>query len=1384
MTVSPHPVSRFFAYLFVSLLCLGSAPFRIHAATFYWDVDPNTASNQNGSGTWVSGGTPSTANWTSSAGGSNAAWVNGANNANLGGTSGYTNNGTGGTLTLGENITLTRIDKSSQTTAYIIEPGAGNYTITLTGSNPGFGNNNASAAAALTINAQVLGVNLEFLKFNNGTVILNATNTWTGGTRITAHTTSGSTSVLQIGTGGTTGTLGSGNVTFATTGASTGAQSVLAFNRSDDVTLSQNLVSGGVADPNKGILRQLGSGTLIVSSANTAFTGTLEVRAGTLQIGDGSTNGAVATASGADISSGATLRFDRSDAITFNVPITGAGRVLKANDNTLTLTGAGSTHTGITEIATGVLQIGNDNALSTATTVAFTGTGVLDLNGFDQTVSTLTVANGIAGSVIGASGSTLTVGNTNLTIGGTAVSTTASLDLSGLDEFIFNGPGRVLSVGGQFSTSDGTATVSSGTLTLAQNNTILASSVNVSNLNGGGGNHENSGTLLLGQTNSITAANFNIGAIYKNQGFVRFADGITDGTLTLRGTNAAQRMDILISKHDSNGVIVDQSYFDSTGGTLDALVGTLTLAVNNDRFRSALGRFTMGAGTLDATTIILGQRLSSANTSVGSGASPTGVLELNGGTIIAGTLIFADKQDANDFGTVTGIFNFNSGTLRAQTIRGGAGSTAVSRLLKWSSGSIETYDASTDLTINDVTITLEGTGTRIFNVATDRTITLNSPIINGTSAPSVAFVKQGTGTLLLGGTGSTHTGSINLEEGILRTSVNDTVSDGATIHFTGNATLDLQDHSEVIRALNVTTDVTATVQGSGGSLTVSNSPNWVIGSISANTDTVLDLSGLSNFTFDSSTADIQLGSQGNQASNFVTVYLASLDNIITAKSFGIASVVSGATAGSNVGRVYLGQDNQINANNITVGDFKSTTEFTFQDGITNGTLTLRATNGTGRATLLIGRGQSGSAHTNASMDVSAGSLDALISTLTIGQNDNRDTQASNTTASLTMGAGILDATTIILGDLSNNSSNSAYTATGTLTLAGTGTVKANTITLSQRSSTGNGFSNGIFNLSGGIVQAGTIQRGSAPKGTSTFNWNSGTLQNYDASTDLAVSGVDLTLNGTGSRSFHVTAGRTATVNSSLVNGTGVGSDAFTKTGTGTLALTQASTYSGVTTVQEGTLLVTNTTGSATGVGSIQISNSGLLAGNGRLAPEGSAGVTNQGTLKAGLIDSTGASGLTLDLGSTTGGLQSTGTLSFDLFTNAGDNTGIASSADRLTITQATAGDISLSGILEIGLGSGSSLNPASSFAEGDRWLLIDWSGLTGGTPSVNFSQVVAPELTLSGNLAWYYEFDTSGLYAVVIVAVPEPGRIMLLGVGLVSLFLRRRRPNVDRNPLA
>ncbi|MBN9487581.1 MAG: autotransporter outer membrane beta-barrel domain-containing protein [Alphaproteobacteria bacterium] len=121
------------------------------------------------------------------------------------------------------------------------------------------------------------------LILNAGTEILTGTNTYAGGTTIAGGT-------LQLGDGGTSGSI-VGNVTDNGT---------LAFNRADTVTFNGTISgTGGVS--------QIGTGTTILNANNT-YGGPTNVQAGTLAVGDAGHTSATLSGGGlVTVASGATL---------------------------------------------------------------------------------------------------------------------------------------------------------------------------------------------------------------------------------------------------------------------------------------------------------------------------------------------------------------------------------------------------------------------------------------------------------------------------------------------------------------------------------------------------------------------------------------------------------------------------------------------------------------------------------------------------------------------------------------------------------------------------------------------------------------------------------------------------------------------------------------------------------------------------------------------------------------------------------------------------------------------------------------------------------------------------------------------------------------------
>ena len=102
-----------------------------------------------------------------------------------------------------------------------------------------------------------------------------------------------------------------------------------------------------------------GTGTLILSGANTYSLGTTINPGATLQLGNGGGTGSLST-SGAIVNDG-TLRFNRTNALVqgthfSSAPITGSGSVVQDGEGTTTLTAA-NTYSGPTIVNNGALFI-------------------------------------------------------------------------------------------------------------------------------------------------------------------------------------------------------------------------------------------------------------------------------------------------------------------------------------------------------------------------------------------------------------------------------------------------------------------------------------------------------------------------------------------------------------------------------------------------------------------------------------------------------------------------------------------------------------------------------------------------------------------------------------------------------------------------------------------------------------------------------------------------------------------------------------------------------------------------------------------------------------------------------------------------------------------
>lgn len=181
-------------------------------------------------------------------------------------------------------------------------------------------------------------------KVGAGTLTLTGINTSSGTTTVSAG-------VLQIGAGGTAGTLGTGNVVD---------NASLVINRAGTLSYGGSISgSGGVT--------QAGSGTFLLTGA-TSYTGPTTVSAGTLTVGNGGSLSGTAISVGA----GAALN------------IVGGGRVDAGSSNLLV--------DGSSSIAAQATLSGNSSTLATsATVVGNTGLGTFTQSGGSHTAFTVTL---------------------------------------------------------------------------------------------------------------------------------------------------------------------------------------------------------------------------------------------------------------------------------------------------------------------------------------------------------------------------------------------------------------------------------------------------------------------------------------------------------------------------------------------------------------------------------------------------------------------------------------------------------------------------------------------------------------------------------------------------------------------------------------------------------------------------------------------------------------------------------------------------------------------------------------------------------------------------------------------------------------------------------
>jgi len=553
-------------------------------------------------------------------------------------------------------------------------------------------------------------------------------------------------------------------------------------------TNGRNVTFATALSGSGGSLAKFGAGTLTLTGSN-SYTGATTISAGTLQVGDGVTDGLI-SGSGAIVDNG-TLGLNISGSQTYAQVISGPGSVVKTGTGTLTLTQGAQTFSGGLYIKQGTVGTSNGNY-----TIAF-GTGPIYLGDSSGSVNaTLSLATSGNGNSLGnpiyiQAGTT---GTLTLLASGGSVTINGNVALSNNLSIFNNYPSRTITLSGIITGSNA--------ITITGQN--LYSSVVFSGPNGGAftGNVSINSGMLSFANHSLGDGS---GTVTLGGGILGFAAGNTqDISSRLRASGGST----LLINSGSNALVFGTPLTDPslTGGLSLGNGGSLTLTGSNTYTGTTSVGSNLGNTNLSSAGTLI---LASSGATIKSGNALTtgtgGTFDINGNSQVLGLL--------NNSGTVT---NSGGGT---PTLTIGNGSTGAGVI----TGTMDIVwnQAATSSTLSGViattgNVTLNGTGAGTMTLAGSNTYSGNTTVTAG-----AAYVNGTNGALVNTGT-ITVTNGASLFVGDTSNALADRINDNATLVLgAGNFTLTGKNSTataETIGALNIAAggaSVVSAISGTG-----------------------------------------------------------------------------------------------------------------------------------------------------------------------------------------------------------------------------------------------------------------------------------------------------------------------------------------------------------------------------------------------------------------------------------------------------------------------------------------------------------------------------------------------------------------------------------------